>query len=90
MVANRASGWQNGDWFARLSARRPALLAEMDRLRASAPARRVVDLDRLQSLLDHWPADAAAAEPRRPEYYQMLVRGMEMASFLAWHDGGNG
>ncbi len=88
-VANRATGWQNGDWFAIMSARRSAMLAELERLRASPPARRVVDLDRLQSLLDHWPADAAAAEIRRPEYYQMLSRGMEMAGFLAWHDGGN-
>ncbi len=88
-VANRMSGKQNGDWFARMSAARPAMLADLARLRASPPARRVVDLERIQSLLDTWPQDATTAELRRMEYYHMVARGMEMARFLAWHDGGN-
>lgn len=89
-IENADGGRQNGDWFALMSAARPAMREEMTRLRASPVARRVVDLDRLQALLDHWPTDAASAEPRRYEYYQMLARGMEMARFLAWREGGNG
>jgi len=88
-LENRANGCQNGDWFALMSAARPAMCEDMARLRASPQARHVIDLDRLQSLLDDWPADAAAAEPRRLEYYCMLDRGMEMARFLAWREGGN-
>jgi len=88
-LESAARGWQNGDWFALMSAARPAMREEMARLRASPQARRVIDLDRLQALLDDWPADAAAAEPRRFEYYYMLDRGIEMARFLAWREGGN-
>lgn len=82
-------GVQNGDWFRILTAQRPAMLADLERMRGRPLARRVVDLDRLQSLLEHWPADIESAERRRTEYLQMLTRGMEMARFLAWHEGGN-
>ncbi len=88
-LESAASGWQNGDWFALMSAARPAMREDMARLRASPQARRVIDLDRLEALLDDWPADAAAAEPRRLDYFCMLDRGMEMARFLAWREGGN-
>lgn len=88
-VSSTARGWQNGDWFSLVSARRPAMLAEMERLKASPLAGRVVDLNRLHSLLNDWPQDAASAEGKRREYLQMLDRGMEMGRFLAWHEGGN-
>jgi asparagine synthase (glutamine-hydrolysing) len=90
IVNGRARGVQNGDWFAIVSAQRPAMQAELSRLRGQKLASRVVDLDRLQSLLDGWPRDASEAEPQRAKYLQMLTRGMEMARFLAWHEGGNG
>lgn len=82
-------GKQNGDWFARMSRRRPELLARFERLRASPLARRVVDLDRLETALRDWPADAATAETRRRELFHVVDRGMNLASFLAWREGGN-
>lgn len=85
-----AVGMQQGDWFSVLSARRPAMLAAMPRLRASALARRIVDLDRIQRLLDDWPADVDAAEARRLDYAFVLTRGYETAEFLAWRERGNG
>ncbi len=89
-VTGRATGRQDGDWFARLSRQRAALRDDMARLRASPLARRVVDLDRLQRLLDHWPEDAEAAQRRQDEYWAVLRGGIHMAHFLAWHEGGNG
>ncbi|BAE50266.1 asparagine synthase-related protein [Paramagnetospirillum magneticum] len=88
-VGNRTAGTQNGDWFTRLSAARPAMIADLARLRSSPLARRVIDLDRIQGLLDHWPRDAAAAEPRRREYFHLLTRGLDMAGFLAWRESAN-
>lgn len=86
--ANRAVGVQQGDWFARLNAQRDALHAQLSQARTSPLANRVVDLQRLQALLDHWPQDAAAAEARRFEYLQLLASGLQMAGFLAWHERG--
>ncbi len=84
--ANRQTGIQHGDWFAQLSAQRPALQRQLEALQGSAQARRVLDLSRLQSLMERWPHDAQAAEPRREEYLQMLVYGLQMGGFLAWHE----
>ncbi len=81
---------QGSDWFARATDRRPAMMEQLARFRSSRSARRIVDLDRLQALLDHWPTDVDAAEARAPEYRHMLGRGLTMAGFLAWHEGGNG
>ncbi len=89
IVESQARGMQNGDWFRIVTAQRPAMRADIERLRSSPLASRVIDLDRLQGLLDNWPEDLASAERQRPQYLQMLTRGMEMARFLAWHEGGN-
>jgi asparagine synthase (glutamine-hydrolysing) len=89
-VTSVARGRQNGDWLWELTRQRPALLSDMPRLRASPLVRRVVNLDLLQSLLDRWPRDADAAQSQEGEYLSKLARGMELARFLAWHEGGNG
>lgn len=84
--ANRAVGVQHGDWFARLSAQRGALQQQLDRLHTSPLACRVLDLQRLQGLLDAWPHDALSAEPRREEYLNVLSHGLQMGGFLAWRE----
>jgi asparagine synthase (glutamine-hydrolysing) len=89
IVESMARGVQNGDWFRIVTAQRAGMLADIERLRSRPLASRVVDLDRLQKLLENWPRDLASAERQRPQYLQMLTRGMEMARFLAWHEGGN-
>lgn len=86
--ANRAVGVQHGDWFARLSAQRGAMQRQLAVVRTSPSANRVLDLPRLQALLDRWPQDAAAAEPRRGEYLQTLSYALQMGGFLAWHERG--
>ena len=89
IVESTATGMQNADWFARMSARRGAMREELPRLRASKWASRAIDLDGLQALLDNWPQEAAAAELRSAEFYLKLDHGMEMARFLAWREGSN-
>lgn len=87
LIANTALGSQNGDWFSRVSARRQQMLTDVERLRSSPLARRVIDLERLRTMLVNWPADVESAESVRPQYFYALTRGMEMARFLAWHEG---
>ncbi|MFC6840791.1 asparagine synthase family protein [Xanthomonas theicola] len=85
---NRAVGVQHGDWFARLCTQRGVMQRQLAQLRASPLASRILDLPRLQGLLDRWPADAAAAEPRRDEYLQTLAHALQMGGFLAWRERG--
>ncbi|MCS3748248.1 asparagine synthase (glutamine-hydrolyzing) [Xanthomonas arboricola] len=88
IFANRQVGVQHGDWFAHITAQRAAMQAQLHALRDSALARRVLDLPRLQALMDDWPRDAQAAESRRETYLQMLVFGLQTGGFLAWHERG--
>ncbi|MEA5125696.1 asparagine synthetase B family protein [Xanthomonas floridensis] len=90
IFANRQVGVQHGDWFMHLSAQRAAMQRQLHALHDSPLARRMLDLARLQALLDDWPCDAQAAEPRREAYLQMLVYGLQTGGFLAWHERGGG
>lgn len=88
IVENHAVGVQNGDWFTHLSLQRSAMQEELKGLRESPLASRIIDLERLQHLLDRWPRDAAAAERKRGDYLQVLVNALQMGGFLAWRERG--
>jgi asparagine synthase (glutamine-hydrolysing) len=63
------------------------MIRDVQQLRSSSLARRIVDLERLSAILLKWPADVESAELVRRQYFYMLTRGIEMARFLAWHEG---
>lgn len=86
---DRRTGRQLGDWYTILSAERPAMLAALERLKASPAASRLIDLSRLERLLHTWPASVAEAERQRLDYSFVLTRGLETAEFLAWQDSSN-
>ncbi|UXA50921.1 asparagine synthetase B family protein [Xanthomonas prunicola] len=88
IFANRQVGVQHGDWFAQLGAQRASLQQQLHALHDSPLARRVLDLPRLQGLMDTWPRDAQAAEPRREAYLHILLYGLQTGRFLAWHERG--
>jgi len=88
VFASPALGVQHGDWLARLSAQRDELQEQLESLRHSALAQRVIDLPRLQRLLDQWPQDASSAEPKRQQYLNTLPDALQMGVFLARHERG--
>lgn len=90
VVFARKSGRQLGDWHHLLQNQRSAQEERLRRAEASALAGHIVDLPALRQLLDGLPADADTAEAEKSGYLQKLTRGLDMASFLVWHDGGNG
>jgi len=81
---NPRRGPQHPEWFAHLTQVRPSLPAQIERLRRSPTARRLIDLERLDHLLAHWPADAAAAQPQRLTYNSLLNSALNIGTFLAW------
>ncbi len=89
ILTEQRRGAGGGAWFRRLTARRSAIAAEIERLENSATARRLIDLPRLKRLLDQWPADEHAAQLREFDYMLALTRGIHVGRFIRWVEGGN-
>jgi asparagine synthase (glutamine-hydrolysing) len=82
-------GANNPSWFRSLSAVRPQLAAEIERLEASPLASRLLDLPRLKRLTADWPENDNEAEKRSGEYRLALRRGVHVGRFIRWVEGGN-
>ena len=84
-VRNRATiGGQSSDWTEWLPALRELFLAELDLLERSDTAARCLDLPRLRSLLDRWPA--VLGVQHQQEYLLLLPRGIMMGRFIRWFE----
>lgn len=87
ILDERRFGRQNAEWFDWLTRNRPWLASELDAIHASPLGRELLDLPRLRALLDDWPADADAAEPRMEALMAVLGRGVAMGTFIRWAEG---
>ncbi|MBU0724715.1 MAG: asparagine synthase [Alphaproteobacteria bacterium] len=90
VVNEHRRGYQNGDWFHRLTQLRPVFMAELDRLEASPAARRMIDLPRLRAVAEDWPIDADAAMARATDMLDLFGRGIHYGRFIRWVEGSNG
>ncbi|MGC2856651.1 asparagine synthase-related protein [Novispirillum sp. DQ9] len=82
-------GQQNGHWFARLSQQKDIFAADLEQMERIPLVAGILDLPRLKSLIDRWPADAQEAHARRLQYQTILSQTMQIGRFLRWVDGGN-
>ncbi|MEI9804205.1 MAG: asparagine synthase-related protein [Pseudolabrys sp.] len=82
-------GYQAVDWHERFTAARPGIEAELARLQACAPAARALDLARLQTLVENWPAEGWERDDVRASYRAALGRGISSGYFLRRATGGN-
>lgn len=89
ITENRKRGYQHPEWFAHLDRIRPSLSAQLERLRRSPTASRLIDIDRLDRVIADWPADAVAAEARRSQMQTMLQEALNAGAFIAWVEGTN-
>ena len=79
-------GLQSADWYLVVGAQRDRLAAELHRIAHSPMVQHVLDLPRLQHLLDTWPA-SGYQEPKIHEAYHLaLTRGIAAGSFIAQYD----
>jgi asparagine synthase (glutamine-hydrolysing) len=90
VVNNQKRGYQNGDWFHRLTLLRPTFMAELERLEASPTARWMIDLPRIRAIAANWPADADAAMACDAEMLDLFGRGIHYGRFIRWVEGSNG
>lgn len=86
---NRRRGRQHPEWFAHLAQSRAALPAQIERLRRSPVARRLIDIERLDHLVATCPTDAAMAQRHFSTYSVLLYGALNVGSFIAWAEGTN-
>ena len=84
IALNPKKGEQNAEWFHRLTLRREQIAADVERASASALASRILDVDRLRTLVQRWPASLDEAIGRGADYRSVLPRGAHVAQFLCW------
>ena len=78
-------GMQSADWPHTLTSARPALLAELERIEAFAPARAMLDLPRLRHLLTDWPTTGFDSPDSIASRHFALTRGIAAGYFLRSH-----
>jgi asparagine synthase (glutamine-hydrolysing) len=81
-------GRQSADWYVSLAAVRPRMLEEVTRLKGSPLAARMLDLTRMQSLIESWPAEGFERPEIMSEYHIALTRGFSVGRFLLRYDSG--
>ncbi|HYP09841.1 MAG TPA: asparagine synthase-related protein, partial [Bryobacteraceae bacterium] len=81
-------GRQNADWYFRLSHAREQMRASLDRLQRSPLARYALNLGRMRSVLERWPANAADAQACSETLVGVLSRGANIGEFLEWTEDG--
>lgn len=80
VLASRARGYQTADWFERI---RPADVArELERVRNDPTVRDLLDLDRLDHAVDHWPSGGWETGTVIVRYRTALLRAVSAANFV--------
>lgn len=82
-------GWQAADWYEGLSAARAVLAAEISAMAQDAVAARLIDTERMQAMIDHWP-NGTWDQVEMVEHYRLaLLRGISTGHFLRTAAGTN-
>ena len=79
-------GLQSADWYLNLSAVRGRMATEVDRLRSSPLASRMLDLQRMSSLIENWPTHGFEQSEVRSSHHIALTRGLSVGKFLMQYD----
>jgi asparagine synthase (glutamine-hydrolysing) len=79
-------GRQSADWYMNLSAVRGRMAVEVERLRSSPLASRILDLKRMSSLVENWPSDGLGQVDLRTSHHITLTRGFSVGRFLMQYD----
>lgn len=89
VLNERRKGYQAADWHEGLTAARGEVEAEIARLAQCGPAARMLDLERLRALTEHWPRSGWERDGTRNAYRLALLRGISAGHFLRKTGRGN-
>jgi asparagine synthase (glutamine-hydrolysing) len=79
-------GRQSADWYLNLAAVRGRMAVEVEQLRSSPLASRMLDLKRMSSLLEKWPGTDSDPDDLAGSYHIALTRGLSVGRFLMQYD----
>ena len=82
VIAETRSGYQAADWHERLTAARPRLQEEIERLHGSPAAVKTLDLARIGALVEQWPQSGWHHDDTVQKYQLALLRGVSAGHFL--------
>jgi asparagine synthase (glutamine-hydrolysing) len=85
-LKRRMRGRQSADWYLNLTAVRGRMGAEVERLRSSPLAGRMLDLERMSSLIEKWPSDGFEKDKVIESHNITLTRGISVGKFLMQYD----
>ena len=87
IVHRQTLGAQQPDWFDRMTFRRDEIAGEIEAMRSHHLSTEVIDVERLASMVDRWPAREQMAEPAIVESYQLaLGRAIFVSRYLRWFE----
>jgi asparagine synthase (glutamine-hydrolysing) len=87
ILANTTRGLQAADWYLTLGSRRAEMAAELKRIRQSPMAQRLLDLDRLERLVETWPSSGYEQPDVYNSWHLALSRGLAAGNFIRHHEG---
>jgi asparagine synthase (glutamine-hydrolysing) len=79
-------GIQSSDWYVSLGAVRGRMAAEVERLRCSPLASRMLDLERMRRLIEEWPTSGFERLEVMRSHHFALTRGFSVGKFLMQYD----
>ncbi|MGC2402745.1 MAG: asparagine synthase-related protein [Acidobacteriaceae bacterium] len=79
-------GLQSADWYVNMGRVRERMAAEVERLGGSSLASRILDLERMRSLVENWPTDGFDRLEILHSYHIALTRGLSVGRFLVQYD----
>jgi asparagine synthase (glutamine-hydrolysing) len=79
-------GQQSADWYLNLAAVRGRMATEVERLRSSPLASRMLDLPRMSSLIENWPSHGFDRGEVMSSHHIALTRGLSVGKFLMQYD----
>jgi asparagine synthase (glutamine-hydrolysing) len=79
-------GQQSADWYLNLAAVRGRMATEVERLRSSPLASRMLDLQRMSSLIENWPSHGFERYEVMSSHHIALTRGLSVGKFLMHYD----
>ncbi len=85
-VTRTKRGRQSADWYLNLAAVRGRMAVEVERLRRSPLASRMLDLKRMSSLIENWPGNGFERDDVAGSHHIALTRGLSMGRFLMQYD----
>jgi asparagine synthase (glutamine-hydrolysing) len=89
VLNERRKGYQAADWHESLTMARADIAAELLRIAACEPARRLLDLKRMDALLANWPTAGWERDDIIRSYRGLLLRGIGAGHFLRKVSGAN-